>query len=223
MVLGGDKKLIANFFAQLRPLRYKKGEIILRPDNLNPGVNFLEKGYIKVYSITEEGNEKLHIIFKPGSLFPLIWVFKNIIRDVYYEAIGEVVLKKSTKEDFVDFIKGDHGAALELVYKMTTTLEAYADRIDELEYIKSYPRIVSSLITFSKHFGKRIGKGILLDVPLTQRDIASSANMTRETASREIELLIKKKIITYRGHSIVIRDMSKLRKELSTYFVSGDI
>ncbi|MDO8259909.1 MAG: Crp/Fnr family transcriptional regulator [Candidatus Magasanikbacteria bacterium] len=216
-ILGDGQKLIASFFAPFRPLRYKKGEIILRPDNLNPRVNFVEKGHIKVYSITEEGNEKLHLIFKSFALFPLLWVFKDIIRDVYYEAMDEVVLKKSTKEDFVKFIDNDSGALRELVDRVLVTMDVYVDRIDELEYIKSYPRLVSCLLTFAKHFGKKIGKTVLVDVPLTHRDIASSINMTRETVSRELEILINKKLIAYKKHLIVIKDPIGLRRELSSF------
>lgn len=216
-ILGDGQKLIAGFFITLKPLRYKKGEVILRPDNLNPGVNFVEKGHIKVYSITEEGNEKIHSIFKSGALFPLLWIFKNIVKDVYYEALEEVVLKKATKEDFVNLINSESGAMKELVDRLLVTLDVYVDRIDELEYIKSYPRLVSSLLTFAKHFGKKVGKTVLVDVPLTHRDIASSINMTRETVSRELEILINKKLIAYKKHLIVIKDLAGLRRELSSY------
>lgn len=215
------QKIIANFFAPLRRLRYKKGEIILRPDNLSPGVNFVEKGHIKVYSITEDGNEKTHIIFKSGAIFPLLWVFKDINRDVYYEALDEVLLKKATKEDFIDFINGNLGAMRELVGKMLTTLDVYVDRIEELEYQRSYPRLISSLLTFIKHFGRKVGKTILIDVPLTHRDIGSSINMTRETVSRDMEKLINKKIIAYKRHLIVVRNLDRLKQELAEYS-SGD-
>ena len=154
-ILGNGKKIIANFFAPLRPLRYKKGEIILRPDNLNPGVNFIEKGHVKVYSITEEGTEKIHLIFKSGSIFPLLWVFKDIVRDVYYEALDDVVIKKAAREDFIKFIRTDDDAMKEMIDRILVTMDVYIDRIDELEYMKSYPRLVSSLLTYGKHFGRK--------------------------------------------------------------------
>lgn len=222
-ILGDSQKLIASFFAPNKPLRYKKGEIILRPDNLNPGVNFVEKGHIKVYSITEEGTEKLHLIFKSGALFPLLWIFKGIIRDVYYEALDEVVLKKAPKEEFVKFINDDPGAMRELIDKILITMDVYVDRIDELEYVKSYPRLVSGLLTFSKHFGRKTGKTVLVDVPLTHRDIASSLNMTRETVSREMERLIGKKLIAYKKHLIVIRDLVRLKGELADYLPGEEV
>lgn len=222
-ILGDGQKLIASFFTTLKPQKYKKGEIILRPDNLNPGVNFVEKGHIKVYSITEEGTEKIHLIFKSGAIFPLLWIFKDIVRDVYYEAMDEVVLKKAAREDFIQFVNGNSGAMRELIDKVLVTMDVYIDRIDELEYVKSYPRLVSSLLTFAKHFGKKAGKKTLIDVPLTHKDIASSINMTRETASREMEKLINKKLIGYKKHLIVIGDLALLRRELSAYPVSEDV
>ena len=224
LFIQGDKqKLIANFFTPLKPQKYKKGEIILRPDNLNPGVNFVERGHIKVYSITDDGNEKLHLIFKERALFPLLWVFKDISRDVYYEAMDEVILKKTAKEDFIKFINSDTGTLRELIDKILVTLDVYIDRIDELEYTKSYPRLVSSLLTFAKHFGKKTGKKILIDVPLTHKDIASSINMTRETASREMEILISKKLIAYKNHLIVIKDLAGLRRELSSFPLGEEV
>lgn len=222
-ILGDEKKLIAHFFAQTKPQKYKKGEIVLRPDNLNPGVNFVEKGHIKVYSITEDGNEKVHVIFKSGAIFPLLWIFKDINRDVYYEALDEVITKKETRDSFVNFIKNDSHATSELISKLLTTMDVYIDRIDELEYTKSYPRLVSSLLTFAKHFGKKTGKRIFIDVPLTHKDIASSLNMTRETASRDLEKLIKKKLIVYKKHRIVINDLVQLKKELLLYPADGGI
>jgi len=215
-VIGGQK-LIANFFLKFAPSRYKKSEVILRPDNLNPGVNFVECGHIKVYSITEEGNEKLHIIFKAGAIFPLLWVYKDIMHDTYYEALDAVVLRKATKEEFIGLVGSSAQASAELLSRVLTTLDVYVDRVDELEYIKSYPRVVATLITLAKHFGKKNGKKILIEVPLTQRDIAGSINMTRETASREMEKLIHKRLIAYKNHLIVILDLAKLKKELYAY------
>lgn len=211
------QKVISNFFSQLKPLSYKKGEIILRPDNLNPGVNFLERGHIKVYSITEDGNEKIHLIFKSGAIFPLLWIFKGIVRDTYYESMDSVVIKKVSKEDFVKFIHDDSGAVHEMINRFLIIFDVYVDRIEELEYIKTYPRLVSSLLTFSKHFGKKKGKKILIDIPLTHKDIGGLINMTRETVSRDMEKLIDKKLVTYKKHLIVIKDPIGLKRELTYY------
>ncbi len=213
----GKQSLIADFFSQSKPFRFRREEIVLRPDYINPGVNYLEKGNVKVYSITEDGYENIHLIFKPGEIFPLLWVFRGVNREVYYEALDEVVIRRVTKEAFLDFLKENPDALLELIDEILTVSNVYVSRIQDLEHMKSYPRLISRLISLSERFGKRSGGKIIIDVPLTHHDISDSINMTRETTSREMEELIRKKLISYKKRIITIRDMAKLKKELTLH------
>ena len=213
----GTKSPIAGFFQDQKLLRFKRGEVILRPDYLNPGIYYIEKGYVKVYSISLDGEEKIHLIFKAGDLFPLLWVFKDINREVFYEAIVDVFARRSTRDIFLKYLNESPVASRELVGKVLTISNVYVDRIGDLEYIKSYPRLVSHLISLSARFGIKNGKKIIVDVPLTHREIAASINMTRETASRDIEELERRELISIRGKYITILDVKKLKGELINY------
>ena len=69
---------------------------------------------------------------------------------------------------------------------------------------------LSSYILFS------ILETVIIKLKFTHRDIASLAGISRETASREWEILERKKIIKYEKKQIIIEDIKKLEKELST-------
>ena len=69
---------LANFFMTGRVTYAAKGEVVLRGDDENPGIHFVSKGFVKVYSINDEGEEYLHIIYKQGDIFPLIWAFTKL-------------------------------------------------------------------------------------------------------------------------------------------------
>ena len=49
-------------FKQGRKLSYRKGEIILRAAEEPSGAYFIAQGFIRVYSITDQGEENTHII-----------------------------------------------------------------------------------------------------------------------------------------------------------------
>ncbi len=218
----GKSKLVG-FFTQSRQYSYKGGDVILRPEDTPSGVYYIEKGFVKVYSITRDGEEKLHIIYKAGEFFPLIWAFSNVTKDVFYEALGEVFLRRRAKEEFLEFLTSDCARGccptlFELVARLIDILGVHVDRVDNLELTKAYPRLVARLLFLAKRFGKKEGSGIVIDVPITHLDIANSINMTRETASREMEILERKKIIKYRGRLIVIKDTDKLKGELSIHY-----
>jgi len=53
---------------------------------------------------------------------------------------------------------------------------------------------------------------ILIHIPLTHRDIAMLVGMTRETVSIEIKKLERKGIIEYKGRSIFVKDLRKLKE-----------
>ncbi len=44
------------------------------------GVAKVEKGYIKRYLITQEGNQSIQIIYGPNNVFPLTPVFRELFR-----------------------------------------------------------------------------------------------------------------------------------------------
>jgi CRP-like cAMP-binding protein len=81
------------------------------------------------------------------------------------------------------------------------------------------PKIIYSLVSLGKRFGMANEKNpnIKVEIPITQRELAATIAMTRETVSREFEKLVKGNIVALKDHGIVIRDMVKLEKLLEEY------
>lgn len=207
-------KKIEKFFEERKPIFLKKNEIILRPDQNPPGIFYIQKGSIKVYYITEEGEEKLHIIYTAGEFFPLIWIFQGTLKSVYYEALESSILRCAKKEEFLDFLKSDPDALIFITTYLAKVVSIFVERVNSLEITNAYSRFVSRLLFLAERFGiKKYGKTII-DIPITHKDIANSINMTRETASREFEKLEKKGLAGYKDRKIVIRDLRKLEREL---------
>ena len=206
--------LFMNFFSKYPARVYKKGEMIIRPDDIPSGIFYIEKGYIRIYSITRDGQERLHIIYKNDELFPLMWALQDIQKNLYYEALEDSILRKSSKEDFLQFIKSHNDGLFDVTNRLVVMFSTFSDRIDNLEITKAYPRLIARLLFLATRFGIRKGEKVRLAAPITQRDIAVSIAMTRETTSREFEVLEKKGIIGYKNHRIIINHLKKLKDEL---------
>ena len=215
-----DKKSasLRDVFSKSLPMRYRKGEVILRADTIPSGVYFIEKGFVKVYSITQDGDEKLHIIYKEGELFPLIWLFLDLSKEVFYEALSGVVLRRLARKDFFKLTWQNSNILHEIIERIIVTLSVHVDRIDNLELSHAYSRVIARLIFLAKRFGVRHGKELIIQAPLTQKDIAASINMTRETVARELRNLELRKLIKYTDHLIAIPNMNKLKSELDIHY-----
>jgi CRP/FNR family transcriptional regulator len=63
-------------------------------------------------------------------------------------------------------------------------------------------------------FGTPVKDGIRIDVPLRHQDIASSINSTRETTSRQLSILERKKLISNHQFYITLLDTQALEAHL---------
>ena len=213
MIIPDDTALV-NFFKTGRPVYASKGEVILRGDEAEPSVFLIGKGHVKVYSINDTGEEYLHVIYRPGEIFPLIWAFKDIRRRVFYEAISSSVLWKLPKDKLLAEVDKESSPIIsDLLMLLVDQFHIYADRLDNLQYRSAYQRVVYRLLFLASRFGKKKGGDIIIDAPMSHKLIAQSINLTRESVSREIEKLAAAGLAdTSNGH-IAIKDAAKLCQE----------
>lgn len=207
---------LANFFMTGRSVRCPKGEIVLRGDDENPDIYFIAKGFIKVYSINDEGEEYLHSIYTQGRIFPLIWAFKNHRRRVFYETLESSVLWKMPKDELLAYVKENtNSVTYSLMEQLAEQFNTYADRLDNLQYRNASERVVYRLLHLAAGFGKKEADTIVIDAPITHKTIARSINLSRESVSREMEKLAKAGLVDSSRGKIVIKDIKKLSHEFS--------
>lgn len=210
-------KIYTELFAKNGKLiRYHKGQIIVRPEDTPQGVYFVSKGNIRIYNMHEDGSENLIIIYNKGSIFPIFWAILNIHKDRYYEAMDEVELYRVEADKFIEYIKSNTEITYGLVEKVTQMLNHSTDRLSNFGIAKAYPRLVMGLLIFADKFGRKTGKKIIIDIPISHKDIASYLSISRETASRGLSLLTKKKIIGNSKGMIIVNNIDLLNKELTS-------
>lgn len=202
------------FFKDGRLRRYSAGEVVL--DGVEPsGAFYIYRGYVKVYSIGDDGSRYVHIIYKPGEMFPLIWILKGIRRRVFYEAVSEAELFEVPKQEFTERMQKDSKLCNETLRQLAEQFYIYADRLDNLQYKSAYERVVYRLLFLAGRFGQRRSDGIIINIPATHELIAESINLARESVSRQVEKLEKRELLSYeRGH-LVLHDVEALSREFS--------
>ena len=63
---------VSRFFTTFPLREYRKGELLLRPEEQLPGIFYLVEGRVSVYDVTPAGNEVVVNVFKPGAFFPYV-------------------------------------------------------------------------------------------------------------------------------------------------------
>ena len=201
------------FFSEYKTAKYKKREIMLRPDDTPSCVFYLLKGYVRLYALSEAGEELTLIIFLPGDVFPLNFILGNIVNKYYLEALGAVEVKKIPPLDFSDFVHKNPQILFKIISKVLIRFTGVLERMEYLVFGNSYQKVASILFICAQRFGVKKNDEILIQVPLTHKDIGLIVGLTRETVSIEVKKLERKKLIRYLGRLIAVENLEKLKTE----------
>lgn len=207
------KQLIA-FFHTGTNLSYKKGESIVRAGDDPRGIYYITDGHVKAYAITKYGEENLLIVRQHDDIFPLIWAFTGLHRDITYEAMSDTSLWRVARSEFLDFLKNNEHVVPVLLDMAIEAYRLHSERVMNLEYRTVRERVAMFLLTHADRFGHKEKDGITIDAPIRRHDIAASINASRESTSRELSSLAKKGFIYLEGGDIKICHPQKLRELL---------
>lgn len=215
MIKSDERVLSAleSFFAPHPVVTYKKGENILRAEDMPYGVYYLKSGFVRQYVLSPSGETFIVHMYKPGSFFPLTWVVNDTPNTYNFEAITKVVIVRVPKDAFTLFLKTHQDVLWYATQRLAAGLSGLVTRVGQLVLDDAYLKTVLLLLYYVDVFGEQTRDGVALRIPLAHREIASWIGTTRETASIQIELLQKKGIIRTQGRILVVRDITRLQKE----------
>ena len=207
---------VRHFFQAGKPQTHVRNAVILHAMSSDFGIHFIDTGFVKVYSLSDQGEEYVHIILGPGDIYPLVWAYLDIQPDIFYEALTDCLIWRLPKERFTQSVKTDARLGNAMAEHLARQLFIYSDRIENLEYKKPSERLAYRLLFLANRFGVKRGRYVMIDANLTHEVIANSINLARETVSREFERLAGEGLVDRVDHKIIIKDMTGLNRKLST-------
>lgn len=204
---------IDKFFSQFFKVKLNKGEIILRPDGKIKNIFLLKKGSVRMYVVSDDGQEVTLHVFRPGSYFPIMLSLSDLYDKHYFEAIEEVEAIKAPVEKVVEFIKSDSEVLFDLTTRFSYAISGLTLRIETMAFEDAYNRIANLLLYLSQKFGEETEDKTVINISLQHDDIANWVGIRRETVSRQFEKMHKEGILENNNKKLVI-NISKLKDTL---------
>ncbi len=203
------------FFSQYKPLQYKPRSVISLACDTSSSIFYIKNGFLRVFRISEQGEELTLTILKPKDFFPLTFGMINSSRHSYYlEAITSLEIWKVNIDQFHQFINNEPEVYLELTKKVFVRFNDIVSKMEYLVFNNAHTKIMATIISCAQKFGEKYGDDILINVPLTHKDIATLVGITRETTSLEMKKLEKLGYITRHGKCMIVKNLNKLEKEI---------
>lgn len=198
------------FFAAYPQRDYEKGHMLIQEGSTPPGIFFIEEGIVKRYWISSNGDEITLNLYKPYSFLPMSWAVNNLPNMHFYTALTPVKARLAPKEAVLAFIKKEPDILFDLLQRVYIGMEGLWAHIEHITAGDAYTKLATALLILAKRFGKKEKTATIIQIPMTERDIASYAGISRETVNRELRKLQQEKILSLEKGVISILHMQRL-------------
>jgi CRP/FNR family transcriptional regulator, anaerobic regulatory protein len=206
---------VDHFFSQFPLVHFKKGELIISPDQPITSLYFLKEGSVRMYSLSEDGSEITLHLFRQTSYFPLMLSLSKIENRYYFECVEDVDAVKAPVEKVMEFLKKDHEVLMDVAIRFAQAICGLTKRIEDLAHENAPTKIAHLLLYFANKFGETHQNGVQITLLLTHEDIAHWTGLSRETTSRQLEKMQQQGIIAIHDKKFFIPDLAEFKTILS--------
>jgi len=189
---------------------FKKGEYIFFEGESGDKFFIIKDGQVKLTKMIKNGDEQILNIFSNNDIIAEIVAFDKgnyPASAVTMTDTGVIIFDQSELENL---ILKHPSIGVKLLREMSGRLRRAQQNVRDLALKDSSARVAGLLIFLAEKYGKKKKNKVVLDISLTQQELASMIGSSRETVSRvlgkfENEGLIKtsrKKINIYQPDKI---------------------
>lgn len=197
--------------ARGRPRRWPAGASLLLEGERSMSVILVVSGRVKVFSLTENGEEVLLAVRGPDSVLGELAAIAGRAASASVAALEPVTAIVVPVPAFLDFL-GTHGRAATALLRLVTARLHDADR-KRIEY-GAYDigaRVAWRLVELAERFGQQVEQGVRIDVALSQDELAGWVGGSREAVAKALRVLRERGYVITGRRTMTVLDLDGLR------------
>jgi CRP/FNR family transcriptional regulator, cyclic AMP receptor protein len=191
--------------------RFPGRATILHQGDPTHHVVIVTTGWAKVSAESRRGDELLLAIRGPNDILGELSAIDDQPRSATVTALVPVRARIITAERFLQHLANSPHVTLAMLRHVAARLrESDAER---LRYVSttSSRRFVELLLDLADRYGVRSGNEVVIDLPLTQQEMAKAAATSREVVARTLRMLRDRRLVRTSRQRIVLMEVDVIR------------
>lgn len=173
---------MADIMKVIQTKSFKKGERIFQAGDTSDSLYIVNRGQIKEYRLSESGKEQLVRLLNPGDFTGELALFREGVHESYAEAMMNSGVCMITREDLQKFLMEYPTISLRILSEFSERLARSERQTTSLATEKVETRIAMFL-------GECVNSDdpeMVIELPMSKKDLASYLGTTPETISRKL-------------------------------------
>ncbi|MGI8707907.1 MAG: Crp/Fnr family transcriptional regulator [Actinomycetota bacterium] len=189
---------------------FKKGEIVFHQGDPGETLYVVCQGLIKVFVTSEDGDEVVLATLRPGDTFGELALIDGGPRSASASVLEPTTLVLLTRSAFSAALEG-HPQIREALFKsLGRLLRHVLEYASDLVFLDLSGRVAKLLVGLSEERGEQHHEGVLLDLHLSQSDLARMVGGSRPTVNQILRSFEARGYISVKGKKILVRQPEAL-------------
>ena len=125
--------------------------------------------------------------------------------------MGKAVASLIVRDAAISLASQHPDLALEVNRRLARDRHMLVGRLAYFAYGGVRERLARGLLELGKHYGVRSGEGLLINLPLSQGDLADLIGASRQTVCQELRKFANGGLVRVEGRRITLTDLEALR------------
>lgn len=203
---------------------YPKDTILYMDGEPAKNLYFVHSGKVKISKTTADGKELTLYICQANELIGELALFQP---ETTYTTTGEIMEEGTvgviSRTALEDLLKVNGKLALEFMKWIGAAYRRNQSKFRDLILHGKHGALYSTLIRMTNSYGKEVSNGILIDLYLTNQELAKFIGTPRESVNRMLSELRKIDVISVENGYITIHDLDYLKKAIDCDDCPDDI
>lgn len=195
---------------RLRLRLYPAGIKMIHPQNTGPEVYFIISGSIRICILSSCGKEVQFEDLSAGQMFGEIAAIDGGERTSDCIALSDTTIAIMSQSDFLNALDTYTGFNRYITKRLTKMLRRHMKRVIEFSTHTVRDRVRFEVLRIALSSDTQTPEGIIISQPPTHADIASRISTHREAVTRELKLLEKSGVVTWRPGIYQVHDIHAL-------------
>ena len=192
--------------------RYRRGDIIFQKDDPGHSLFIVARGSVRIYVPSTQGADLTLAVLGPGHFFGDLSLLDGRPRSASAAALGDTNVVILERSDFVAVIRTRPAAVMSVLAVVVRRLRDTDEMASDLAFLDVGGRLAKKLLELAATNGVKSQDGVLLDMPITQEELANMIGVTRESVNRNLSLFRRIGLVAKEGRRFVLRDPAGLRR-----------
>src|SRR5438105_12672179 len=202
---------IRGLMALAKRRTFRSGEVIFHRDDPGQVLYMIKEGKVKICLISPDGQEISLVVFGKGEYFGDLALLDGLPRSADAIALEKVECYTLQRSDFQKAIMKNPKIAIQVLEVLSKRIRSTDQMVEDLIFLDVYGRVAKKLLELSDAHGMKTGEGVLIDVRLTQQELASMVGASRESVNKVLGYFTDKNFISTDKHRITIHNTNDLK------------